>query len=504
MQIQLTPQIINDTKDGKNISPDVQKLFDAFRSKSQGEKIRELKAKNVALMQENRKLNAVILAKVNSTNETIKNKLQKDMSIVLEKLEEIKKKTDNIEKKNAVETEEKKIVEMLEKLNGAVSGGTPNAGEITDLSNKIKIFLEHEQTTDQKREIEQKNEKIKELETSIENLKKDKETLEESLRAFRERAPTGASDEEKTFCETLCNYYYKSLDELNSDSTSANSLKTLWTLLSKSIYKDNSSSKMHFSVQIMTSIVFVKLCEMFEKEPYNSSKLETYTKIMHKINPAESAKKNNLFRFLIYEKSVTWSVLNQNFEQETKYFLENHDEITKSKLQKEGGKYIFSLKSDNKSDTDNAIQLTSVPTKKHQSVLYNLYQKSELKNCFLHGLAMICVNILSKNNKYKTLHTCMKNIFETNTGKQITDETNAMIDSYIQCMMPEDHLAYEKIKFAQKVYLQSLCLAVADDRIELYQSTKRLLGFCEKFKLDIEKTAQTNPTNDIIVDIPDL
>lgn len=486
------------------MNPDVQKLLNECRSKSQGEKIKELRANNVILKQENQRLKAVILAKVNSTNEKIKNELQKDMSIVLRELGEIKVKTDNIEKRNAVDTEEKKIVEMLENLNKAVSGGTPDADQITDLSDKIRIFLKHEQTAEQKREIEEKNEKIEELKTSIANLTRDKEKMEDDLKTFREKAPTGASDEEKAFCETLCNYYYKSLDDLNSDSTSAKSLNTLWTVLGKSIFKDNFSAKMHFPVHIMTCIVFVKLCEMFEKEPYNSKKFEQYTKIMQKINAAEFGKKNNLFKFLIYEKSVTWPVLNRKFEQETEYLLRNHDEKTKTQLLKEGGKHMFSLKSDDKSDINNAIQLTSVPTKNTQSVLYNLYQKSELKNCFLQGLTNICLNIISKNEKYKTLHTYVKDIFETNTEKQITDEINSMIDSYIQCMMPEDHPKYEKIKFAQNVYLQSLCLAVADDKIELYKSTKTILAFCETFKSNIEKTSQTNPTHDIIVEIPDF
>jgi hypothetical protein len=504
MQTQLTQKIINETKDGTTINPDVQKLFDAFRSKSQGEKIKELRANNVILKQENQRLKAVLLAKVNSTNEKIKNELQKDMTIVLKELREIKVKTDNIEKRNAVDTEEKKIVELLEKLNNAVSGGTPNADQITDLNDKIRDFLKHEQTAEQKREIEKKNEKIKELETSIANLTGEKEKFEDILKTFREKAPTGASDAEKTFCETLCNYYYKSIDDLKSDSSSADSLKNLWNVLGRSIYKDNFAPKMHFPVLLMTSIVFVKLCEMFEKEPYNFEEMEKYTKIMQGINPAASLKKNILFKFLIYESPFEWSVLKQKIEQEKEYLLKNHDEITKTKILKNGGKYILSLKSNDKTDTDNAIQLISVPTKNTQSVLYNLYQKSELKNCLLQGLAIICLNILSKNETYKTLHTCVKDILETHIEIPITDDINHFIDSYIQCMMPENHTEYNKIKFAQKVYLQSLCLAVADDKIELYKSSKKISVFCETFKVKIEKTAETKPNHDIIVDIPDL
>ena len=504
MQTQLTPQIINETKNGTTINPDVQKLFDAFRSKSQGDKIKELRANNVILKQENQRLKAVLLAKVNSTNEKIKNELQRDMTIVLRELGEIKVKTDNIVKRNAVDTEEKKIVELLEKLNKVVSGGTPNADQITDLSNEIKDFLKHEQTAEQKREIEKKNKKIEQLETSIANLTGEKERLEDDLKTFREKAPTGASDEEKTFCETLCNYYYKSLDDLNSDSTSAHSLKTLWNVLGKSIYKDNFSPKMQFPVGLMTNIVFVKLCEMFEKEPYNFEKINEYTKIMQRINPGAFQKKNYLLKFLIFERSYEWSVLKQKIEQEKEYLLKNHNAKIQEDIQKNGGKYILSLKSNDKTDTDNAIELISVPTKNTQSVLYNLYQKSELINCLLQGLAIICLNILSKHETYKTLHTCVKDILETNIGKEISDDMNAKIDSYIECMMPEKYTKYEKIKFAHKVYLQSLCLSVADDKIELNKSTKKNSVFCETFKVKIESTAASNPANDIIIEIPDL
>lgn len=504
IQIQLTSNNIDEIKNGTTINADVQKLFDSFKGKSEVEKNQELKTRNAELNLENRKLKAIILAKVNSTNEKIKNELQRDMRTVLAELELIKKKTEDIERKNAVETEEKKIVEYLTKLESALSSSSLPS-EITDLIEKLKNFLKREQTAEHQKELSEKNEKIKQLESEVTRLNEENQTLKEQLTTYVDKGSSVASDQDKSFCETLCNYFYNSLENLIKDSTSAQTLNELWTVMEKSIYKKNTGPQKNFPAQILTSIFFVKLCEKFESKPYDLGNMQLYFDKLVKINSAQGQKKRDLFIFLIYGKKIGFHALISEFNQEIVNTLQNHEEHIKNLMIQKGCKYNFVLKSIDKSDLANEIVIGSVQTNNvQQSILYNRFEKGALSNFFLEGLALVCISILSIEKQYPILLSCIKSIFETYTKKTISNDTTNSILSYLEILMPEKNSKYENIKFAHKIYLQSVCLTVANADIQLYKSTKKNTVFSQIFKEQIVREADLNPTNDITVEMPDI